>query len=625
MKKFLLSVAAAALSFGAYATTVEFDLTNMTAFGFEQGEPSTHTPVESLKSGDVTITVKDVTDTDGRWNFWTNASGVVDFRCTGTNAGSTLTFTAPENIVKIEFEGKAVAFKEVTNKVWTGDAKEAVLEATGKNQLSKCVVTYGEAPAPVEPETPVEPAGEGTLESPYNVAKALPLAEALDATGKVEGIYVKGYIVSIKEISTSYGNATYYIGDTPTSTTTLYVFRGKGLDGAKFTSESELVVGAEVVISGDLANYNGTSPQVNTGSSIVSYKAPAGTLDSPYTAAEALAIAKGLDADTQVKDVYVKGKIFSIGEINTQYGNATYTIGDSEETAFSIFRGKWFNGEAFTAEDQLKVGDDVVVFGTIVNYKGETPQMTTGSQIVEYNGVKAPKPEEPEAVAVKSVKETIAQANAAAVKIDYALTVGWVYNRNVFVCDEAGDFIQIYGENSLKVGDVIPAGWEGTYKLFNNVTPEIELGTTGLPAATAGTFEPKTVAAADVTTAMVNSVIKINDVVIAEATPAADADKDSRNFTGTVGNVTLSLRNNYALESVDAGTYNLTVVVTIYNEAPSLYVTNFEKTGSTGIEAIEAAAGEAEYFNLQGVRVANPENGLYIRRQGGKAVKVLVK
>ncbi|MDE6333676.1 MAG: hypothetical protein K2L77_03410, partial [Muribaculaceae bacterium] len=32
-----------------------------------------------------------------------------------------------------------------------------------------------------------------------------------------------------------------------------------------------------------------------------------------------------------------------------------------------------------------------------------------------------------------------------------------------------------------------------------------------------------------------------------------------------------------------------------------------------------------EYFNLQGVRVANPENGLYIRRQGNKAEKVLVK
>ncbi len=32
-----------------------------------------------------------------------------------------------------------------------------------------------------------------------------------------------------------------------------------------------------------------------------------------------------------------------------------------------------------------------------------------------------------------------------------------------------------------------------------------------------------------------------------------------------------------------------------------------------------------EYFNLQGVRVANPENGLYIRRQGNTVTKVIVK
>jgi hypothetical protein len=32
-----------------------------------------------------------------------------------------------------------------------------------------------------------------------------------------------------------------------------------------------------------------------------------------------------------------------------------------------------------------------------------------------------------------------------------------------------------------------------------------------------------------------------------------------------------------------------------------------------------------EYFNLQGVRVANPQNGLFIRRQGNVATKVLVK
>ena len=51
------------------------------------------------------------------------------------------------------------------------------------------------------------------------------------------------------------------------------------------------------------------------------------------------------------------------------------------------------------------------------------------------------------------------------------------------------------------------------------------------------------------------------------------------------------------------------------------------KTLTTGIEdiAIDDAAS-AEYFNLQGVRVAQPEAGqIYIVRRGGKATKVLVK
>lgn len=43
--------------------------------------------------------------------------------------------------------------------------------------------------------------------------------------------------------------------------------------------------------------------------------------------------------------------------------------------------------------------------------------------------------------------------------------------------------------------------------------------------------------------------------------------------------------------------------------------------------AVEGIAGEAKaptYYNLQGVRVANPENGLYIKRQGAKAEKVIL-
>ncbi len=45
---------------------------------------------------------------------------------------------------------------------------------------------------------------------------------------------------------------------------------------------------------------------------------------------------------------------------------------------------------------------------------------------------------------------------------------------------------------------------------------------------------------------------------------------------------------------------------------------------SNGVEGVEIDANApVEYFNLQGVRVANPENGLFIARQGNKTVKVV--
>ena len=46
---------------------------------------------------------------------------------------------------------------------------------------------------------------------------------------------------------------------------------------------------------------------------------------------------------------------------------------------------------------------------------------------------------------------------------------------------------------------------------------------------------------------------------------------------------------------------------------------------STAVEGIEVEEGEAVYYNLQGVQVANPANGVFIKVQGNKASKVLVK
>ena len=43
------------------------------------------------------------------------------------------------------------------------------------------------------------------------------------------------------------------------------------------------------------------------------------------------------------------------------------------------------------------------------------------------------------------------------------------------------------------------------------------------------------------------------------------------------------------------------------------------------VSEIEVATAAPEYFNLQGVRVTNPENGLYIVRRGDKVAKVMIK
>lgn len=59
-------------------------------------------------------------------------------------------------------------------------------------------------------------------------------------------------------------------------------------------------------------------------------------------------------------------------------------------------------------------------------------------------------------------------------------------------------------------------------------------------------------------------------------------------------------------------------------EIPFTYVVGSVSDGpATGVAAVEAAEAEVEYYNLQGVRVANPENGIFIRRQGNKVSKVI--
>ena len=130
----------------------------------------------------------------------------------------------------------------------------------------------------------------------------------------------------------------------------------------------------------------------------VSYKlivkaAPEPSVDITNTPETAYTVAKANDLITAGQGletkVYVIGTITKIKEVSTSYGNATYWIGDGTEYSandLEIYRGYYLEGENFTAEDQIKVGDKVIVYGKLVDYKG-TKEMTTGSSIYSLNGV----------------------------------------------------------------------------------------------------------------------------------------------------------------------------------------------------------------------------------------------
>ena len=108
---------------------------------------------------------------------------------------------------------------------------------------------------------------------------------------------------------------------------------------------------------------------------------------------------------------------------------------------------------------------------------------------------------------------------------------------------------------------------------------------------------------------------------------SSDWDTFNANRYGqAVGNAEVALdtpvalvKGDGAIRLAEAGTYKLTVV---FAETGI----TFTASVATGIDGVAAGAdAPAEYYNLQGVRVENPAQGLYIVVRNGKATKEYVK
>ena len=142
---------------------------------------------------------------------------------------------------------------------------------------------------------------------------------------------------------------------------------------------------------------NGIMQEINVKQAIVEDDS------EPVTVAAALAMIKsGYEGSAKVKGVVCK-----ISEISTQYGNATYFLSDDgsygKDNWIEVYRGKWLDGESFTKGDEFSVGDILVVRGSVINYNGNTPEFSQGSEVlsIEKSLIKVDSLNTEEAIAVE--------------------------------------------------------------------------------------------------------------------------------------------------------------------------------------------------------------------------------
>lgn len=107
-----------------------------------------------------------------------------------------------------------------------------------------------------------------------------------------------------------------------------------------------------------------------------------GTVDSPWNPLAVVQYIKSLEAGVNSSDyVYIKGIVSSTKEISAQFGNASFYIsadGTTTGTQFYVYRVKGLGNKNITSDDEVKVGDEVIICAKVVNYGGNTPETVQG-------------------------------------------------------------------------------------------------------------------------------------------------------------------------------------------------------------------------------------------------------
>ncbi|MEE0921200.1 MAG: InlB B-repeat-containing protein [Paludibacteraceae bacterium] len=192
------------------------------------------------------------------------------------------------------------------------------------------------------------------------------------------------------EITTSATQTTFWQGET---------FNYEGLKViAHFDGAADEDVTDKVTVTGSTATA-GAAVEVTvsftegtttkTATYTITVKATANTTETAYDVATAREI---IDKVSAANNIYVKGIVSKIvTAYDPTYGNITYNISaDGLETSAQLqaFRGKSFNGDSFTSTDDIKVGDEVVVFGNLLKFNS-TYELDANNKLISLNRNKA--------------------------------------------------------------------------------------------------------------------------------------------------------------------------------------------------------------------------------------------
>lgn len=114
----------------------------------------------------------------------------------------------------------------------------------------------------------------------------------------------------------------------------------------------------------------------------------ANTEETAYTVAQAFEL---IDAGQALSEtVYVKGIVSQVDKFNETYGSITYWISDDGTTTKQLecYSGLNIGGEQFTSVEDVAVGANVIVKGTLTKYNS-TYEFSANNQLVKYDAAGA--------------------------------------------------------------------------------------------------------------------------------------------------------------------------------------------------------------------------------------------